>query len=83
MSTIVTKNIEIYNLSKENIPFSGIYIVQKKNNLTLDYAQKILKSREFMEYVCNIGIRISGKSIRITSKDINNFEFSWRNYGES
>ena len=53
------------------------YIVQKEDNneYTLTDAMRILRSDEFKEYVFKIGIPISGKSVRITSKDIENYMF--------
>lgn len=54
-----------------------MYIVQKEDNneYTLTDAMRILRSDEFKEYVFKIGIPISGKSVRITSKDIENYMF--------
>ena len=76
LSTVVTNKVELYKLDKETIPYSGIYITAKENsNFTLEDAKAILESTEFMDYVKEIGINVSGKSIRITCKDINNFRF--------
>lgn len=64
-------------LAKYSIPYAGMYIVQKEDNneYTLTDAMRILRSDEFKEYVFKIGIPISGKSVRITSKDIENYMF--------
>ena len=35
----------------------------------------LLQSDEFMKYVQDVGIHISGTSLRITSKDIEEFKF--------
>ena len=75
ISTVITNNIDLYYLETETIPYSGIYIVPKDNNHTLKEAEKILRSAEFLKYVKRVGINVNGKSIRITCKDINNFEF--------
>ena len=75
MSTVVTNNVELYELDINTIPYSGIYIISKDEDYALSDAKKILQSKEFLEYVQRIGISVSGKSIRITCKDINNFEF--------
>ena len=61
-------------LPKNNIPYSGIYIIQKKDK-TLEEAEEILKSKEFFDYIEAKGINASGNSLRITSKDINEFRF--------
>ena len=75
ISTIITNTVEVYRVDAETIPFSGIYITVKDQNYTLDDAIKILTSKQFLRYVQGIGISISGKSLRITCKDINNYEF--------
>ena len=74
MSTVVTDSIKVYELKKEDIPYAGIYIISK-NGTPLGKAQEILQSKNFLEYVNNIGIQASGTSLRITAKDVNNYEF--------
>lgn len=74
LSTIITNKVVTRILPKENIPYSGIYII-RKNDLTLKDAEKILKSKEFYEYISKKGIIASGNSIRITSKDISEYRF--------
>lgn len=74
ISTVVTDSIKVYELDKEDIPYAGIYITSK-NGTPLDKAKQILTSKSFLDYVNNIGIQASGTSLRITPKDINNFEF--------
>lgn len=78
VSTIITNNVEIYQLDKTTIPYSGIYITVTDQTYTLQDAVDILTSEEFMNYVKNIGISVSGKSLRITCKDINNYSFKRR-----
>lgn len=75
LSTVVTNKVEIYELTADTIPYSGIYITVKDKKYNLDDAMQILMSKEFMEYVMNLGISVSGKSKRITCKDINNYKF--------
>lgn len=74
LSTVITKEVKVYVLSSETIPYSGIYITSDEDNL--NKAKKVLESKEFLKYVKDIGINASGESIRITSKDINNYRFS-------
>lgn len=74
LSIVVTKKVKVYELDKDTIPYSGIYIIPKKDK-TLKEAKEILESKEFFEYVKNVGINASGESIRITSSDINNYMF--------
>ena len=75
LSTVITNKVKIYKLDAETIPYSGIYITVKDKHYTLDDAFQILMSEQFMEYVVSLGISVSGKSKRITCKDINNYEF--------
>ena len=77
ISTIITDKICIYELGEDCIPYAGMYISLRNQNqkYDLDFAKKILKSENFFEYVKNIGINISGSSLRITSKDIEDFYF--------
>ncbi len=74
LSTVITNEVKTKILSKNNIPYSGIYIIPIKDK-TLEEADKILKSDEFFEYIKEKGINASGKSLRITSKDINEYMF--------
>lgn len=74
LSTIITNEVRTKILPKNNIPYSGIYIISKKNK-TLRDAEKILKSKEFFMYIEGKGINASGKSLRITSRDINEYMF--------
>lgn len=77
ISTVVTNAVEVYELKQNCIPYAGMYIVECADNkeYTLNDAIQILKSNEFMQYVLKVGIPISGKSVRITSKDVENFMF--------
>jgi len=75
ISTIITNAVEVYEVDANTIPFSGIYITVKNPEFSLNDAIEILKSQHFLQYVQNIGINISGKSLRVTCKDINNYLF--------
>lgn len=75
ISTVITNSVEVYKVDTDTVPFSGIYITVKDNNYNLEDAIDILKSEQFLKYVQSIGISISGKSLRITCKDVNNYKF--------
>lgn len=74
ISTVITNEVKTKILPKNNIPYSGIYIIPKKDK-SLEEAEKILKSKNFFEYIEGKGINASGKSLRITSKDICDYMF--------
>lgn len=74
LSIVVTNEVKVYELSKDCIPYSGIYVVPKKD-LSLAKAKEILESESFYKYVQEIGINASGTSMRITATDVNNYEF--------
>ena len=76
LSTIITDAIKIYKVPATAIPYSGLYIICK-SNLSLDFAKQVLESKDFIDYAMNIGIHITGNSIRITSKDIMNYQFDF------
>lgn len=75
ISTVTTRQVEVHKIDEKTIPYSGIYITVKDPKYSLDDAISILKSEQFMAHVRKIGVSVSGKSIRITCKDINNYRF--------
>lgn len=77
ISTLITNEVKVYLLDKNTIPTSGLYITPK-NKYGLDIAKKILESKEFSEYVENIGVISNGSSFRISPRDINAFTFESR-----
>ena len=75
MSTVITKQVELYMLDDDTIPYSGIFITVKKPEYSLNDAIRVLQSDRFIKYVQSLGISVSGNSKRITCKDINNYMF--------
>ncbi len=75
ISTVVTDQVNVYDVSSRAIPYAGIYIVSD-NGYDLKIAKRILESSSFFQYIKGIGTPASGKSLRITANDINNFKFS-------
>ncbi len=77
ISTVISSNVEVYELSEDSIPYAGMYVVPSTDdeNMNLQCAKAILESKNFYQYVQNIGIHINGNSIRVTSKDIENYMF--------
>lgn len=74
LSTIITNKVEVYNLRKDEIPYSGLFIIPK-NGYSLEEAEEILSSKRFYEYIKSIGIKVNGNSMRISSKDIENYMY--------
>lgn len=75
LSTVVTNHVELYQLDDRTIPYTGIFIIPISSEYTLQDAMKILQSKKFLDYVKVVGTHVNGGSIRITSKDINNYKW--------
>ncbi len=82
LSTVVTEKVAVYRIGKDCVPYAGMYIVRCENNnkYTLENAVQILEDKSFRQYVSDVGIHISGSSLRITSKDIEEFRFEEKSY---
>lgn len=80
VSTVVTNEVNVYEVSSRAVPYAGIYIISD-NGYDLEVARRILKSSSFLQYIKGIGTPASGKSLRITANDINNFKFSMEEIG--
>ncbi len=74
ISSIVTGQVYVYQLAADEIPFSGMFVFAKGDGQLTD-ALNILTSKEFYQYAINIGVQLSGSSVRITTEDIENYLF--------
>lgn len=74
ISTIITKVVRVYELDISVVPYSGIYIVPR-DNASLDDAKLILQTKRFYEYLLTKGVKVSGDSIRISSKDVEEYRY--------
>lgn len=74
ISTIITKKVSVYDLDKNIVPYSGIFIIPRGNQ-SLDEAKLILQTERFYNYLLTKGVKINGQSIRISSKDIENYRY--------
>ncbi len=74
LSSMITERVESYILNEDYIPYSGIYIIKKKD-MELQEAKTILESQECFEYIKKIGKNANGKTLKITAKDINDYWF--------
>lgn len=75
LSTLITEEVKIHHITKNQVPYSGICIY-RKGDLSLEIAEKILKSDEFLNYVYDIGINANGTTMRISARDVMNFEYT-------
>lgn len=74
ISTIITKVVKVYELDEGTIPYSGIYIIPR-NEALLNDAKLILQTKRFYEYLLTRGVKVSGNSIRISSKDVEEYRY--------
>ena len=74
ISPIVSNKVNVTILDQMHIPYSGIVITAKNNNL-LTEAKRILESEDFLKYIESIGIKSNGNSIRISGTDIKKYKY--------
>lgn len=72
VSSVITHKINVYNLTKDVIPYSGFYIIPIAEK-PLEEAIKIMKSKEFYSYLIKQGINANGISLRFSVKDFINY----------
>lgn len=75
LSTVVTGEVSVYELSENVVPYAGIVIVAKTAEAELSQAKAILESDAFFDYALAVGTSVSGSSVRITSSDINEYRY--------
>lgn len=78
ISSVISNCTQAYLLEKEEIPYSGLYIVPTRN-ISLDILVPILNSENFKKYINSVGVCVSGTSKRVTPSDIENFVFESNN----
>ena len=74
MSTVVTDSVHVYEISQDSVVYAGIVITCKTED-TLAKAKTVLQSREFLDYIHEIGTNVSGNSLRITAKDVSSYRY--------
>ena len=75
VSKILTGKLKAYVLGQNDIPYSGLYVVQK-GELSLSKAKQILESESFEKHLRARGIHINGHSIRFVAEDVKSFSLS-------
>ncbi len=74
LSSVISEDTKAYLLSEGEIPYAGIYIIPT-GEISLESLLIELNSDNFKRYVSSVGVSVSGSSKRITTKDIENYEF--------
>lgn len=72
ISSIISDCTKAYLLDADTIPYSGLYIIPKKEK-DLEELLPILNSDDFKKYISKVGVCVSGTSKRINPGDIENF----------
>ena len=72
ISSVITESVKVYELDADTIPYSGFYIVPKRN-IGLEIAREILESKDFYNYIESRAINASGRSIRISVNDVRSY----------
>lgn len=74
MPSIISTKINATLEAKDVIPCAGFFVT-RNSEYTLQYAKRILESQRFYDYLKQIGIFTTGKSRRLTVKDIEEYTF--------
>ena len=74
ISSVISEDTKAYLLDDGEIPYAGIYIIPT-GEISLEELLEELNSKRFQKYVSSVGVSVSGASKRITTKDIENYEF--------
>lgn len=72
--SVLTGKVECAVLDEDTIPYAGFYIRAGKE-MTLQRARQILESQEFWEYISKRSINSTGRSKRVSVKEIQNYMF--------
>lgn len=72
ISSVVSACTNAYLLGKEEIPYSGLYIIPT-GNIPLSKLLLQLNSEAFITHISKVGVCVSGQSKRITPQDIESF----------
>ncbi|MBQ9004103.1 MAG: hypothetical protein IJ087_19850, partial [Eggerthellaceae bacterium] len=73
ISTVVTGEVTAYELDEDTVPFAGIVITGSREDSDLGFAKQVIESKGFSDYARKVGTSISGSSVRITCRDVENY----------
>ena len=69
---VVSKTVQAWKISKEEVPYSGFFILAKDGS-NLDDALDIITSDRFIKYIKSVGINANGNSIRFSTRNVENY----------
>lgn len=69
---VVSKTVQAWKITKEDVPYSGFFIVAKEGS-NLDDALDIITSDRFIKYIKSVGINANGNSIRFSTRNVENY----------
>ena len=75
LSTVISNRVYVYEIPKGVVPYGGI-VISPKQGASLEHAKDVLKSDEFLSYARTVGTKVSGSSVRITSRHINDYRYT-------
>lgn len=76
MPMVITKSVNVSYGGYAEIPYAGYFIKCRDNSgYDLDYAKKILESKEFYKYVVTNGTPTTPASYRISVNDVKEYRF--------
>lgn len=76
VAMVITKQVRIYLADEYTVPYAGYFVTQKKSSqYTLKKAAEILQSKEFYQYVREVGTPTTENSYRISVNDIKKYKF--------
>ena len=75
LSTVISDHVNVYEIPEGVVPYGGI-VISSKQDASLELAKSVLTSDEFLAYARAVGTKVSGSSVRITSRQINNYRYN-------
>lgn len=75
---VITNSVEAYIAGENAIPYAGYFITaDPEGDMSLEDAKKLLESRQFYQYVQEVGTPTTISSYRVSVHDIDEFMFQW------
>ena len=76
IQSIVTNKLSIIEMTKDDIPIAGYYIIPLHPDVyNLDTAINVLNNKKMFDYLKSVGIKLNGNSFRYSCKDLEEYIF--------